>query len=281
MNDRPSSTTAVLIGRLGLAAIAAAAAAASLVAWRNGAAPPPLGARAPALYVCPMHPQVTAPVPGDCPICRMALVPSATARAAAGEPTTLTLPADKRLRGWDAISHAKRFQSSLEMRAPAAADGDGATGVALYHLDESQLIRAGEEGLFSPSSGPRADAPLGLPVRVLPGPPQRWDDATVLVRFAAAPGTRLAPNETGLLKLATRQRDDLVVAEEAVVDAPDGPYVLVTADRRTFRKRPVEVGSRLYGQAAIVRGVVRGEGVVARHTFVLDYERRSGVGVGL
>ncbi len=280
MSDRSSSTTAVLIGRLALAAVAAAAALGSLAAARRGAPPPVPGQATPAVYVCPMHPQVTARSPGDCPICRMALVPAAAAPAGTGEPTTLTLPADKQLHGWDAVSHAKPFESSFEMRAPAAAD-DGATGVALYHLDESALIAAGEEGLFSPSSGPRAGAPLGVPVRVLPGPRPRWDEATVLVRFAVEPGTPLVPNETGLLKLATRQRTDLVVGEEAILDSPAGPYVLVTADRRTLSKRPVQVGTRLYGQAAIVSGLRRGEGVVARHTFVLDVQRRSPRGVGL
>ncbi len=280
MRDRLSSPTAVLIGRLTLVAVAAAAAGASLIAWRRGVAPPPAAAAASVVYVCPMHPQVTARAAGDCPICRMALVRQDPAPAAAGEPTALTLPADKQLRGWDAVSRAKRFQSSLEMRAPAAAD-DRAAGVALYHLDDSALIQDGEDGLFSPASGPRPGAPLGLRVRILPGPRPRWDEATVLVRFAAQPGATLVPNETGMLKLATRQRDDLVVAEEAVIDSPAGPYVLVTADRRTLTRRPVQVGTRLYGQAAIVSGLGPGEQAVARHTFVLDAQRRSQARVGL
>jgi len=280
MIDRPRSATAVLVARLVLVAGAGTAAATSLAAWHRGTAPAPASAAAPAVYVCPMHPQVTARSPGDCPICRMALVRQAAAPVPPGEPVSLTLPADKRLRGWDALSRTKRFESSFEMRAPAAAD-DGVRGLALFHTDESALIRDGEEGLFSPASGPRAGAPLGLPVRVLPGPRRRWDDATVLVPFAAQPGTTLVPNETGVLKLATRNRQDLVVGEEAIIDSPDGPYVLVTADRRTLSKRPVQIGTRLYGQAAVVSGLRHGEGVVARHTFVLDAERRAPRRVGL
>ena len=48
-----------------------------------------------ATYYCPMHPQITADQPGDCPICNMRLVPRPTAPAAvaarpqtpAGEPS--------------------------------------------------------------------------------------------------------------------------------------------------------------------------------------------------
>jgi hypothetical protein len=222
----------------------------------------------------------------------MALVPEAAAPAGGGadgarraaaarsdEPMALTLPAGKRLRGHDAVSRTQVFESNLEMRVPAAADDRG-TGVALYHLDESELILAGEEGLFSPSSGPRAGQPLGLKVRILPGPRARWDDATVLVRFAAEPGVTLVPRETGLLKLPTRLRKDLVVSDTAILRSPAGPYVLATSDRRTFTKRPVEIGSMLYEQADVVSGLRRGEYVAATHTFVLDLERRSQRGSG-
>jgi hypothetical protein len=275
MRDRSSSATSVLLARLILVAIVAAAAATNLVLWRRAATPLPAGEAAPARYVCPMHPQVTATSPGDCPICRMALVPEAAAApGGSGEPMALTLPGGKRLRGHDAVSRTQVFESNLEMRAPAGAD-DRETGVALYHLDESELILAGEEGLFSPSSGPRAGQPLGLKVRVLPGPRERWDEATVLVRFAAEPGVALVPHETGLLKLPTRLRKDLVVSESAIFHSPAGPYVLVTSDRGTFSKRSVEIGTMLYGQAAVVSGLRRGEHAVATHTFVLDLERRS------
>lgn len=236
-----------------------------------------------------MHPEVASSSPGDCPICRMALVPRAAAGGgqAHGMPAasegasgdgraSYTLPPAMALRGWDSLSRAKRFESALEMRVPAAADSPR-TGVALFHLDESALIAPGEEGLFSSSSGPRGGAPLGFKVHVLAHARERWDDATVLVHFEVEPGAELVPHETGLLKLGTRLREGLVVRQGAIIDAPAGPYVLVAeADKRTLTKRPVELGTRLYGYAAVVSGLREDEYVAADHTFVLDLERRRG-----
>ncbi len=284
-----SRTSAVIVaGRLALVAIAAAAAATGLAVWRKDVSPPASEASR-AVYVCPMHPEVASPSAGDCPICRMALVPKAGAteaaiapppgnRAAAPEAPspTLELPPGKELHGYDARSRTKRFETALEMRTVAAADSRQ-TGVALFHLDESALIRPGEEGLFSPSSGPRAGAPLGLEVHVTDGPREPWDRSTVLVRFQVAGGAELVPNETGVLKLATRLRNDLVVHDSSIIDSPEGPYVLVVNDdRRTMTKRPVEIGTRLYGEAAVVSGLREGERVAAKHTFVLEVERRLG-----
>lgn len=287
MPHRFSSSTAVLVGRLVLVAIAAAASVAGFVVWHRDARSPAKQSAAPARYVCPMHPEVVSSAPGDCPICRMALVPKtpvgdeveAAAEPPAGArpdgPATFTLPGGIKLQGWDALSRTKKFESALEMRVPAAADS-ARTGVALFHLDESALIAPGEEGLFSPASGPRDGASQGLKVHVTAGPRERWDEATVLVRFEVDPGADLVANETGLLKLGTRLREGLVVQESAIIDSPRGPYVLVAAaDRRTLTKRPVEVGTRLYGYAAVTSGLRENEHVVAQHTFVIDAERRA------
>ena len=140
------------------------------------------------------------------------------------------------------------------------------------------LIKPGEAALFSVSrAGSEQSAPVSLPVHAIDQLPERWDEATDLVRFRVDSGAQLEPNQTGLVKFAARLRNDLVVRESAVRDSPDGPYVLVTSDdRHTLSKRPVEIGSRLYDYAAVISGLAEGEYVVAKHTFALDAERRFG-----
>jgi multidrug efflux pump subunit AcrA (membrane-fusion protein) len=177
------------------------------------------------------------------------------------------------LRAFDAVSRVKRFDISLEMRAPARLESPS-LGVALFHRDQSRLIEAGEAAVFSPAS--RADS-AGITVHASDQPLERWDDATDLVRFRVDPGARLFPNETGWVKFATRIRRDLVIRASAVRESPQGPYVLVASnDRHLLRNRPVELGSRLYDYAAVISGLNEGEYVVAKHAFALDVERRFG-----
>jgi hypothetical protein len=257
------------------------AARALLLAVALGAAVFALSARrapAPAvLFVCPMHAEVTARAPGDCPICRMALQPAGTTMPA-GEPARLTLPERARLHAFDSVSLVKPYETSLEMRAAAWTD-DARGGVALLHNDESELVEAGEIGRFQPSAAPRDGAPPGIEVEIVPAPRARWDGRTQLVRFRARAGAPFVAGQTGQLKLATRVRRGLVVRAPAILHGPDGPYVLVVAgDRRTLTKRPVELGNVLYGYAAVTGGLRANELVAAKRTFFLDAERRRSGG---
>jgi hypothetical protein len=270
---RGSRTTAAIVAtRLVLVAIAAGGVVAGLVARRVGNAPAATAATRPS-FVCPMHPEVTSSSPGDCPICRMALEPMANVAGTAAEPAALKLATvAKELRAFDAVSRVKRFETSQEMRFAAwAVDRDA--GIALMHTDQAKLLVAGEVGQFWPLSGPGG----GLAVRVGDEPPERWDGSTMRVRFHAAPGVALPVNGTGSLKFDTRLRNDLVIREGAVLRSPEGPYVLVaTDDRHTLTKRRVEIGSIVYGYAAVTSGLKEDEWVVAKHTFALDTARRLG-----
>ena len=239
------------------------------------AAPPAIGQGG--QYVCPMHPAVTAATPGECPICRMALERKGAA-AAGAEPESLTLPGRVRLAGFDSVSRVKRFESSFDMRTWAWAESLDA-GLALFPRDQAETLKPGEQGLFEPQSGPRGPNPHGVRIRLADRRPEPWDASTVLVRFRLddGAGAALRPKEIGSVKFETRLRDGLVVRESSVVQSPEGPYVLVaSADRRTFTKRPVEIGSTLYGYADVVGGLREDEYAVALHTFVLDAERRLG-----
>ncbi len=276
---RPSRSAVVVAGRLALVAIAAAAAVTGLVIRARSALPALHELRQ--IYVCPMHPDVTSESPGDCPICHMALVPKAdpasasrTVASSREAPDAYTLPAGLELRGFDTFSRARRFELSYQMRAPASLESPD-RGVAAYALDEGELIRAGEEGLFSPSSGATPGKPFWIKVHVSADPPVRRDRSTVLVHFEVDAGAGLPAGQTGTLKLGTRLRNGLVIQQSAVLQSPQGPYVLVASDdHRTLTRRPVDVGRTLAGYTSIVTGLREGEWALARHAFVLDLERR-------
>jgi hypothetical protein len=270
-----SSSRSIVVFRSLLVVLAAAAVVTGFVVTRKSA---PASVASHVVYGCPMHPAVTSPTPGACPICRMALEPQAAGQAgkAGAEPAALTLPNGMRLAGFDSVSRVKQFETAFDMRAWAWAESRD-VGVALYPRDQALLLKPGEEGLFEPESGPRGPNPHGIRVHLAEQPPETWDAATVLVRFrlAGRAGAAFAPKEIGSVKFATRLREDLVVKESSIIQSPEGPYVLVASDdRRTLTKRPVEIGSILYEYASVVGGLRENEYAAAQHTFVLDTERR-------
>jgi len=269
-------TSAVIVtSRLLLVAVAAGAVVVGLVARRGESLRPAAAARTTS-YVCPMHPEVTSSLPGDCPICRMALEPAANA-ARGAEPAALKLDrVKKELRAFDAVSRVKRYETSHEMRAPAWAE-TGDVGLALFHRDEAKMLLPGETGLFVPAPGRGNAPPPGIVVRVDAQPPEPWDDATARVRFRADKGAGLPRGATGTVKFDTRIRRGLVIKASAVLQSTEGPYVLVATDeRRTLTKRRVGIGSVVQSYAAVESGLREDEWVVATHTFALDAARRLG-----
>ena len=206
----------------------------------------------------------------------MALEPAASV-ARGTEPAALRLDRVHRdLRAFDAVSRVKRFETSQEMRAPAFAETAGA-GVALFFRDQAKILLPGEAGVFEPTGRPGEPPPAAITVRIDGAEPESWDSSTIRVRFRADKAQRLPPGATGAVKFDTRLRRGLVIKATAVLQSPDGPYVLVATDeRRTLTKRPVEVGSIIQGYIGVEGGLREGEWVVAKNTFSLDAARKMG-----
>jgi hypothetical protein len=232
-------------------------------------------------YVCPMHPEVVAHAPGECPICRMEL------ERVTGDSVRAAIAADGNL-----VNVVKRRVVSQLIRAPAWLDANGAV-MAVLHKDDLVGLPAGSPAKFFGTQTSRA----GLEVRLSAGEAAPWDASTAKVRFIAA---KAAPTkvgvttDTGWLDIAARPRELLVVPSNAVLYTAEGPYVVaVSTDGQGFSKRPVEIGRILdsgyvaelskdrFGAIVVLSGLRENDRVVVEDTFFLDAERRLQEGRGM
>jgi hypothetical protein len=266
--------------RVLLLALAAAALAAAVAIGLNGREAD--RAAAAVRYACPMHPEVRAGAPGECPICRMALErvgrqAASTMRAAAVE--SADFAAVENVRRHNIVDFVRRrslLVPSRELRGPASVDADGEI-TALFYDDEIAALDETESGTFTPTATPGVE----IAVRRLAGPPERWDRSTARIHFrpvAGHPEARLAAGTAGWLELGPRSRQVLGVPASAIVQSPEGPYVLAwTGSGFTFQKRPIEIGETYLkeGFAAVLSGLRANERVVGRATFFLEADRRA------
>jgi hypothetical protein len=241
-----------------------------------------------ALYVCPMHPEVTSGRPDECPICFMALVPRSKAgtTASSEESNAIGLKASeaRRLTDYSRFSHigtARKHVQDREIVAPAWFDGEG-FAFALLYKDEIASLAPDEAGVFRATGAPE----VGIEARRTEEAAVAWDRSLSTLRFRLVrpppPGSGLQ----GSLAFARKPRTALVISSTAVLESAEGPYVLLysVAEKR-YVKRAVEVG-RVFGDlTTIVAGLRERETVVEMNTFYMDAERRlaveSDVGQGL
>jgi len=241
---------------------------AALIAGRDGARND-----AEARYACPMHAEVRAREPGACPICGMALEPTASLRHH-DVPGATDLAAVENVRRHNIVDFVRRrtlLLNERELRGPAWVGTDGVI-TAIFYEDQIDALGAGEWGTFSPTQAPEN----AFRARRIAGSPVRWDGSTSLVRFR--PEDALRSGQVGWLELAPRPRQVLTVPASALLQSPEGPYVLAWVRGFEFEKRPIEIGETFQKEGfAVVRSGLRvNERVVARAAFFLDADRRSG-----
>jgi hypothetical protein len=267
------SRSTVVASRLLLLGLAAAALVVSIVIARAGHDDDVAGAR----YVCPMHPEVRAAAPGQCPICQMALEPVARgpeARPAMGGMADVTAVENVRKHK---ILEFVRVHTLLphlrDLRAPATVDDDGAI-TAIYYNDEIAVLAADQVGVFAPSGAPGATVTVSrTPESVVP-----WDRSTSKVRFRPVRAGQAQPGQVGWLQVERKPREVLGVPASAIVQSPEGPYVLASLGGGRFEKRQIELGETFLkaGFAVVLSGLKLHDLVVSRATFFLEADRRLG-----
>jgi multidrug efflux pump subunit AcrA (membrane-fusion protein) len=239
-------------------------------------------------YVCPMHAEVRTPTPGACPICGMALERAGVDRRGGGATAANPLAGMADLTAVDNVRKHRlvdfvRVHSLLrdlrELRGPAWVGADRVITAILYK-DQIAALRPDEPGTFSLTDAPDRT----FTVHRTEEPVRGWDGSTGQIRFrvdqppsVAAEAPSPSAGQVGWLALAPRPRAALGVPASAVLQSPDGPYVLtVVAGGARIEKRPVEIGETFLKQgfAVVLSGLQVHDRVVGRAAFFLDADRR-------
>jgi hypothetical protein len=163
-----------------------------------------------------------------------------------------------------------------ELRGPAWVESDGVI-TAVFYNDQIASIAPDEHGLFSLTQAPQS----AFAVRRTADAAVPWDRSTSRIRFRADAirAARFQSGQVGWLELPRKGREVLAVPVSAVVQSPEGPYVLAAVGPYSFEKRPIEIGETFLKQgfAVVLSGLRAHERVVSRATFFLDADRRLGL----
>jgi hypothetical protein len=234
-----------------------------------------------AQYVCPMHREVTSSKPALCPICGMALErPRALAAKLLGHaepPGWLEISNVRQHKILDVVRVRSLLFDQRELRGAAWVDADGAIQ-AVFYRDQADVIASGELGSFSLTGLPG----VSVAVRRSQQPASPWGRSMSRLRFELAAermqpeSASLEPNQPGWLELKRKPRSVLAVPAAAVLQAPEGPYVLRSLGGFRFERRAIEIGETFLRQgfAVVLTGLRAQDRVVAKAAFFLDADRR-------
>jgi hypothetical protein len=227
-----------------------------------------------------MHPEVISGTPGDCPICHMALElesgaeenDGAQSRSETGDArSTLAVSYEARALLRNAFGPVRRRILSKELRLSAWLERPGALS-ALVPTDDVASLPEHATGTFFSSRAPD----LGVGVQRTSDAPLAWDRALTRLHFETlSNATPIEAGAVGWIAIEPRDRTELVVPDTAVIQGPNGPYVLsVSNDGHWLERRRIELGRIFSGFAVVTAGLDERDLVLFKNTFFLNAERR-------
>jgi hypothetical protein len=224
-----------------------------------------------AFYTCPMDPSVESDHAGPCPICGMPLTPvsredrtSGVVRVAAAGRTRLgvvVVPVETK-------PLVRRVVASGEVLAPPPAAADRASIAARVYRGDPREVQPGQAVSVS--------APE-LPLTQFTGTvaPPRPSDARGELRLVVDDlGHALHPGMRVEAQLEVELSPRVVVPAEAVVYAGSRRIVFVEHGSGRFEPRTPKLGVTAAGLVEVLDGLVVGDPVVVKGTFLLAAESR-------
>jgi hypothetical protein len=191
---REKSSSVLIIVRVLLLALAAVSAVVAFVIARG--AEPPKAASA-VTYVCPMHPDVTASVPGECSICRMALEPQQS-RVAVRVATSAAPDPHEATPGAPSTVAAARYVCPMHPKQTSPKSGQCALCRMPLEPQGAGSASAPDAQAFACSMHPEVTSPVPAKCRKCKMPLQRRD--------AGHAGAETADEHAGHLEAATSTR---------------------------------------------------------------------------
>jgi hypothetical protein len=220
-------------------------------------------------YTCPMHPEVLSRLPGECPICRMALE-----KVSGVEKHPMAMAKD------GVVGTVKQQVITQMVRAPAWSDADGILRAVVYK-DDLVGLAPDQHALFFSNATPGTSTAI----RRTGDPAVPWDATTVQITFRFERSAAVI--NRGWVEIPAIPRSFLVVPTAAVLYSGTGAYVLAAGQKEnTFTRREVVVGRILdsgygaglvadrYGAIVVRSGLAAGERIIIEDTFFMDAERR-------
>ena len=229
-----------------------------------------------------MHPEVQAAKSGQCPICGMALEPNLHGSGSMQDrmPEMVDLTAVENVRKHKVLDFVRMKSLSSEVRElrGAAWVEPDRTISAVFYTDQAYVISASDTATFTLTQTPESR----FDVQLSPDPAVAWDQSTSRLHFARKQVTSgktappLTPGQVGWVEVQRKPRSVLAVPADAILESPQGPYVLRSLGGFKFEKRSIEIGETFtkQGIAVVLSGLHVQDRVVGRAAFFLDADRR-------
>lgn len=230
----------------------------AMVAGPNGAAPAPPAPAGPAVYTCPMDPEVVSDKPGDCPKCGMHLVKKESAPAAAPvyvcpmHPAVVSDQPGKCPKcGMDLVKREAPVSSRLVWFCPMHPD--------ILSDKPGSCSICGHAELGIPPAAP------GAPVKTGETCPLHVEEK--LGHDAVCPHCHMP----GCYMQIEKQ---LAVPASAVVDTGTHKLVYLEREPGVYDALEIAVGARAGAFCPILDGLKAGDVVVTQGSFLIDAESR-------